>query len=88
MRLHYFQHVSFEGLGSIEPWAKEMANEITSTRLADFLPLEIYAFHWHGDTFDIPTGAIHIAKSEACENQGFIYDDPLLLTSDKNTIIK
>ncbi|GMQ79582.1 MAG: hypothetical protein BMS9Abin03_007 [Thermodesulfobacteriota bacterium] len=33
MRLHYFQHVSFEGLGSIEPWAKEMAYEITSTRL-------------------------------------------------------
>jgi GMP synthase-like glutamine amidotransferase len=167
MRLHYFQHVSFEGLGSIEPWAKEMAYEITSTRLfakdpfpnlddidwlivmggpmgiydedeypwlsaeknyieqavaqgkivlgiclgaqliadvlgakiypnkhkeigwfpiqkinettqtrlADFLPKKIDAFHWHGDTFDIPKGAIHIAKSEACENQGFIYDD-------------
>ncbi len=166
MRLHYFQHVSFEGLGSIEQWAKEMAYEITSTRLfakdpfpnlddidwlivmggpmgiyeedkypwlcaeknyieqavvqgkivlgiclgaqliadvlgekvypnkykeigwfpiqkthetvetrlADFLPVEIDAFHWHGDTFDIPTGAIHIAKSAACENQGFIYD--------------
>ena len=167
MRLHYFQHVSFEGLGSIEPWAKGMAYEITSTRLfakdpfpnlddidwliimggpmgiyeedkypwlsaekhyieqaveqgkvvlgiclgaqliadvlgakvypnkykeigwfpiqkthetaesrlADFLPKEINAFHWHGDTFDIPTGAIHVAKSAACENQGFIYDD-------------
>ncbi len=167
MRLHYFQHVSFEGLGSIEPWAKEMAYDVTSTRLfdkdpfpslddidwlivlggpmgiyeednypwlsaekkyiehavvqgkivlgiclgaqliadvlgakiysnkhqeigwfpikktpetaqtrlADFLPVEIDAFHWHGDTFDIPTGAIHIAQSEACENQGFIYDD-------------
>jgi GMP synthase-like glutamine amidotransferase len=167
MRLHYFQHVSFEGLGSIESWAKEMAHEISSTRLfakdpfpnlddidwlivlggpmgiydedkfpwldaeknyieqavvhgkivlgiclgaqliadvlgtkvypnkykeigwfpiqktretvetrlADFLPKKIDAFHWHGDTFDIPTGAIHIAKSAACENQGFIYDD-------------
>ena len=167
MRLHYFQHVPFEGLGSIGPWAKEMGYEITSTRLfakdkfpnlddidwliimggpmgiydedkypwllseknyiekavvqgkivlgiclgaqlvadvlgakiypnkykeigwfpiqkipetaqtrlADFLPAQIDAFHWHGDTFDIPENAIHIAKSKACENQGFIYDD-------------
>jgi len=170
VRLHYFQHVSFEDLGSIELWAKEMAHEITSTRffakdpfpnlddidwlivlggpmgiyeedkfpwlraekkyieqavvqgkivlgiclgaqliadvlgakiypnkykeigwfpiqkiqktaetrLADFLPREIDAFHWHGDTFDIPEGAIHIAKSAACENQGFIYDDHIV----------
>lgn len=32
-----------------------------------------HAFHWHGDTFDIPDGAIHFAESEACRNQGFIY---------------
>ena len=170
MQLHYFQHVPFEGLGSIEPWAIDMAHEITSTRLfagdpfpnlddidmlivmggpmgiydedkypwlfkekkyideaivngkivlgiclgaqlvadvlgakvypnthkeigwfpiqktldtaetriADFLPEQIEAFHWHGDTFDIPLGAVHIAKSAACENQGFIYDDQVI----------
>jgi len=53
----------------------QKTHETAETRLADFLPVEIDAFHWHGDTFDIPTGAIHIAKSAACENQGFIYDD-------------
>jgi GMP synthase-like glutamine amidotransferase len=53
----------------------QKTHETAQTRLADFLPDEIDAFHWHGDTFDIPKGAIHIAKSEACENQGFIYDD-------------
>lgn len=170
MRLHFFQHVPFEGLGSIEPWAKDMSYEITSTRffsknlfpnlddidwliimggpmgiyeedkypwlsaeknyieqaiikgkivlgislgaqliagvlgakvypnkykeigwfpiqktrhtaktrLADFLPKKIDAFHWHGDTFDNPPGAIHIAKSVACENQGFIFDDHVI----------
>ena len=170
MRLHYLQHVPFEGLGSIEPWAQEMAHEITSTqlftqdpfpnlddidwliimggpmgiyqedkypwltkekkyidqaivagkivlgiclgaqliadvlganvypntykeigwfpiqktrdtagtRIADFLPEQIDAFHWHGDMFDIPLGAIHIAKSAACENQGFVYDDQVV----------
>jgi len=53
----------------------QKTHETTETQLANFLPMEIDAFHWHGDTFDIPTGAIHIAKSEACENQGFTYDD-------------
>jgi GMP synthase-like glutamine amidotransferase len=32
MRAHYFQHVSFEGLGSIEPWLKSAGYEITGTR--------------------------------------------------------
>jgi GMP synthase-like glutamine amidotransferase len=31
------------------------------------------AFHWHGDTFDIPSGAQHCARSEACSNQAFVY---------------
>ena len=29
-------------------------------------------FHWHGDIFEIPQGAMHFAASEACANQGFI----------------
>lgn len=35
---------------------------------------EMVVFHWHGDTFDLPQGAIHAARSAACENQAFIYD--------------
>ena len=38
----------------------------------------IDAFHWHRDTFDIPSGAVHLAKSEACKNQAFIYKDKVL----------
>ncbi len=33
MRAHYLQHVSFEGLGSIEPWLQTVGYEITNTRL-------------------------------------------------------
>ncbi|MDY6836167.1 MAG: type 1 glutamine amidotransferase [Chloroflexota bacterium] len=33
------------------------------------------AFHWHGDTFQVPPGALHIATSEGCYNQAFVYGD-------------
>jgi GMP synthase-like glutamine amidotransferase len=35
-------------------------------------------FHWHGDRFAIPEGAIPLASSEACDNQGFLYNDRVL----------
>jgi GMP synthase-like glutamine amidotransferase len=35
------------------------------------LPEECLAFHWHGETFDLPEGAIHLAQSKACRNQAF-----------------
>lgn len=28
-------------------------------------------FHWHGDTFAIPSGAEHLAESDLCANQAF-----------------
>ncbi|MBX7256635.1 MAG: gamma-glutamyl-gamma-aminobutyrate hydrolase family protein [Candidatus Hydrogenedentes bacterium] len=170
MRIHYVQHVAFEGLGSIEAWAKGKGHTLTATRLfqgeaapqpseldwlivmggpmgvhdeamfswladekraiervieagkpvlgvclgaqliADVLgarvypnahkeigwfPIELTAegqaspyfahmapksevFHWHGDTFELPAGAVHAAKSEACQNQAFIYKDSVV----------
>ncbi len=162
MKLHWLQHVPFEGLGMIEEWAKAQRAEIRVTRLfnneflpdvdafdwlvvmggpmgiydydahpwlvaekqfikqaidadktilgiclgaqliadvlgakvhpgpqkeigwfpiqrsADaphLLPEEPTVFHWHGDTFELPAGAIRLASSEACKNQGFIYNN-------------
>jgi len=34
-------------------------------------PATLDAFHWHGETFDLPPGAQHIARSAVCENQAF-----------------
>ena len=165
MRIHYLQHVPFEGLGNIENWALSKGHQISDTQLYNNVPLpepeefdwliaiggpmNIYeedrfpwlarektfikdaidsgkivlgvclgaqliadalgarvhknqhpeigwfdvrltdaasksrvfrrlperfiAFHWHGDTFDLPPGATWIAESDACRNQAFEY---------------
>jgi GMP synthase-like glutamine amidotransferase len=170
MRIHYFQHVPFEGLGSIEQWIRDHRYYLTATKLyqsdpmpemegvdlfvimggpmgvhdedrlpwlknekrlieeairqgkavlgiclgaqliADvlgarvypnrskeigwfpielteagqrsplfgFLPARLEVFHWHGDTFDLPAGAVHMARSEACTHQVFVYNERVI----------
>ncbi len=34
-------------------------------------PEEIEVFHWHGETFSLPSGAVQIAESNGCKNQAF-----------------
>lgn len=34
--------------------------------------------HWHGDTFEIPPGSLHLASSEVCKNQGFLWNSQVL----------
>lgn len=170
MKIHYLQHVPFEGLASIEQWAKSKGYSLSATRfyngehlplaedidwlivmggpmnvyeeskypwltqekrfieqaiekekavlgiclgaqlIADalgakiypnrdkeigwfpiellgvaqaspffnFLPRQLTVFHWHGDTFELPQGAIRLARSEVCQNQAFAYSEKVL----------
>ncbi|WP_166267772.1 type 1 glutamine amidotransferase [Marinobacter caseinilyticus] len=161
MRAHCFQHIPFEGLGSIGPWLEQAGYRVTSTcfyesaempdpdaidalvvmggsmsvndeaafpwlvaekryireciraekpvlgiclgaqLIASAMGAPVYpnpvpeigwfvirglptndvssfgfppsapVFHWHNDTFDLPSGAIHLAVSDACEHQAF-----------------
>ncbi len=51
------------------------SKDIQDTFLANVFSHDMVLFHSHGETFDIPAGAKRIASSEACKNQGFIYDN-------------
>ena len=49
-----------------------LTDEARRSPVFSLLPGRFAVFQWHGDTFDIPPGAVRIAESEACQNQGFM----------------
>jgi GMP synthase-like glutamine amidotransferase len=46
--------------------------------LDGILPHTFEAFHWHGETFDLPQGSRHLARNDACANQAFAFADRVL----------
>lgn len=51
----------------------QLTPEAAGTALFDGLPQQFAAFHWHGETFGIPPGAVHAVSSAGCTNQAFEY---------------
>lgn len=47
--------------------------EAKKSDIFSLLPEKFPVFHWHGDTFELPNNATHLAYSEACQNQAFSY---------------
>ncbi|HMB60153.1 MAG TPA: type 1 glutamine amidotransferase [Xanthomonadales bacterium] len=54
----------------LEPTAQAAADPMFCT-LTQARPV----FQWHGYTFDLPSGAVHLARSSDCENQAFRYGE-------------
>lgn len=52
--------------------------EAARAELGRVFPDELLAYHWHGETFDLPAGAVHLARSAACEHQAFALGDRVL----------
>jgi GMP synthase-like glutamine amidotransferase len=57
-----WSEVTLSDEGIADPCMRELA--VDGTRTAQ-------VFQWHGDTFDLPTGAVRLASSEAYPNQAF-----------------
>ena len=47
-------------------------------RIISGLNTAMNVLHWHGDRFDIPEGVLHLARSKACDNQAFLYNNTTL----------
>ncbi len=55
-------------------WFPVVRGENIPEPLREILPKTQTVFHWHGDTFDLPVGAVHLYASNGCRHQAFVLD--------------
>ncbi|SEN97870.1 GMP synthase-Glutamine amidotransferase [Amphibacillus marinus] len=65
----------FQGKNKEVGWHPIQAS--CSTSLPE-MPNQLTVFHWHGEQFDLPKGAVNLFHSAACANQGFLYQERVL----------
>jgi GMP synthase (glutamine-hydrolysing) len=51
-------------------WGPIDLHNVTEPALAG-LPAQPIVVHWHGDTYDLPPGAVHLASTPLCRHQAF-----------------
>lgn len=49
----------------------QLTPEAAASRFFCGLPQRMKVLHWHGETFDLPPGTVHLAESDLCRNQAF-----------------
>ena len=61
------------GVKEIGWYPLELTGEAADDPLLAGCPRRSTVFQWHGDTFELPTCAVQLARSPLCENQAFRY---------------
>ena len=51
-------------------WGRIDLHRVNEPALAG-LPAQPLVLHWHGDTYDLPPGAVHLASTPVCRHQAF-----------------
>ena len=59
------------GIKEIGWYPLELTPQASDNRLFAGCSRNLTVFQWHGDTFDLPAGAVHLAQSPSCRNQAF-----------------
>ena len=52
-----------------------LTNAAAADPLCDGVDAPFTAFHWHGEVFELPTGATRLARTDPTETQAFRYGD-------------
>ena len=64
----YPSHQAEVGFGEVRLLGREREPALAG------LPASIPVLHWHGQTFDLPASAVHLAESDLCKHQAFRID--------------
>jgi GMP synthase (glutamine-hydrolysing) len=68
----------FKGAREIGFHRVELAGGASQAKVFFDFPNQFTAFHWHGDTFHMPDGALHVASSAATFAQAFTWKDRVI----------
>lgn len=64
----------YTGTGKEIGWEKiELSHFGKQSSLNHLAPEQTLLLHWHGDTFELPTDAIHLASTQKYQNQAFAW---------------
>jgi GMP synthase (glutamine-hydrolysing) len=63
------------GAAEVGPLPVELTEDARADPVFSSLPQELLTLQWHGDTFDLPDGAVRLASSPEYPNQAFRFGE-------------